>query len=108
MMEDADGYNQIWVDMMLAWPEVWTDGRAQQLATAGTRNLLANFRDYVAPDNEIFQFWSGLGSHYTSTFWIAALERAATIFSDGTFRFAAQLIWDSLGRQNTTGPGEGM
>ena len=108
MMEDADGYNQIWVDMMLTWPEVWRDGRAQQLASPGTRQILSNFRDYIAPDGQIFQFASGLGSHYTSTQWLAAFERAAVIFNDGTFRFAAQLIWESLARQNTTGPDQNM
>jgi hypothetical protein len=99
---------QIWVNMMLTWPEVWREGRAQQLASAGTRNLLANFRDYIAPDDQVFQFSSGLGSHYTSMFWLAAMERAATIFQDGTFRFAAQRIWHSLSQQNTTGPDQNM
>ena len=107
-MEDADGYNQIWLNMMLTWPEVWHEGRAQQLATPGTRNTLENFRDYVAPDGQIFQFSSGLSSHYTSTYFLAAFERAATIFNDGTFRHAAQLIWQSLRRQNTTRPGQSM
>ena len=94
--------------MMLTWPEVWKGGRAQQLATPGTRNLLENFRDYIAPDGQVFQFASGLGSHYTSTFWLAAMERAATIFNDGSFRFAARLIWESLGRQNVTSTDQNM
>ena len=93
---------------MLTWPEVWKGGRAQQLATPGTRNLLENFRDYIAPDGQVFQFASGLGSHYTSTFWLAAMERAATIFNDGSFRFAARLIWESLGRQNVTSTDQNM
>ena len=40
--------------------------------------------------------------------WVASMERAATIFNDGTFRFAAAQIWHSLGKQNTTGPDQNM
>jgi hypothetical protein len=104
----TDGYNQIWMNMMLTWPEVWRTGRDQQLATPGTRNLLAHYRDYVAPDGQSFPIASGVRTHYTSTFWLAAFERAATIFNDGTFRHAAQLIWQSLQRQNATGPDQNM
>ena len=96
MMEDADGYNQIWTPMALAWPELWREGRQQALATPGMRQMLSNFRDYVAPDGRMFQFASGLSSHYASSYWVAVFERAATIFNDGTFRHAAMRMWAAM------------
>jgi len=53
MMEDADGYNQIWTPMALAWPELWREGRQQVLGSPGMKQMLGNFRDYVAPDGQM-------------------------------------------------------
>ena len=102
MMEDADGYNMIWCPMMLVWPELV--GREQQLLSPGVTQILSNFRDYIAPDGQMFQFASGLGSHYMGIEWVATFERAASLTGDGSFRFAAKQMWDAFGRQNMTSP----
>ena len=112
MMEDADGYNSIWGPMTLVWPELYSvpgvSGREQDLASPGLRQILTNFRDYIAPDGQIFQYASGLSAHYSSMYWLSAFERAATIFNDGTFRFAARQMWGALGRKNVTGPDQAL
>ena len=100
MMEDADGYNMIWTPMMLVWPELV--GRESQLLAPGVAQILANFRDYIAPDGQMFQFASGLSAHYTGIEWVASFERAASLTGDGSFRFAAKQMWESLGRRNMT------
>eukprot|EP00040_Diaphanoeca_grandis_P017451 m.91022 g.91022 ORF g.91022 m.91022 type:complete len:980 (+) comp26441_c1_seq2:222-3161(+) len=108
MMEDADGYNQIWAAMAMTWPEIWKGGRSHQLNSMGLRQILENFRDYVAPDNQMFQFASGLNDHYSTMYWVATFERAAVVFNDGTFRYAAQQMWQAMGRNNITGPDQSM
>jgi hypothetical protein len=100
MMEDADGYNMIWCPMMLVWPELV--GREQQLLSPGVTQILSNFRDYIAPDGQMFQFASGLSSHYTGIEWVATFERAASLTGDGSFRFAAKQMWEAFSRQNMT------
>lgn len=88
--------------MMLVWPELV--GREQQLESPGVRQILSNFRDYIAPDGLMFQFASGLSSHYSGIEWVATFERAASLFNDGSFRFAARQMWQALGRANATSP----
>ena len=112
MMEDADGYNQIWTAMMLAWPDI--THTQHDLESEGVARTLGNFRDYIDPSGRIFQFASGLSAHYTGPDWIAIFERAATLTGDGTFRFAAKQMYDSAVRQGggthavyTTGTGDG-
>jgi hypothetical protein len=84
MMEDADGYNMIWTPIMLVWPELVQ--REQHLLSPGVIQILANFRDYIAPDGQMFQFASGLNAHYAGIEWVATFERAASLTGDGSFR----------------------
>jgi hypothetical protein len=100
MMEDADGYNQIWTTMMLAWPEF--TGRHDHLHHPAVTQLLDNFRGYIAPDERIFQYASGLSAHYTGLDWLAMFERGASLTGDASFRFAAAQIYSSMLRSNIT------
>ena len=68
MMEDADGYNEIWTVMMLLWPEMVC--RPEDLNVPAIVELLSNFRDYVAPNGRIFQYASGLSASYASINWV--------------------------------------
>ena len=84
MMEDADGYNEIWTVMMLIWPEVMA--RRSHVRLPGVIKILDNFAGYVAPDGALFQYASGLGAHYASLNYYAAFERAASLTGDGKYR----------------------
>ena len=72
MMEDADGYNQIWTVMMLFFPE-FTATQAD-LDHPAVAHLLRKFAAYIEPDDQIFQYASGLSSQYASLDHVAMFE----------------------------------
>ena len=100
MMEDADGYNQIWTAMMLVFPEV--TGTTADLHHPAVTELLANFAAYIGPDDEVFQYTSGLSPHYTGLDWVAMFERAAQLTGNGAFRFAARRVYSAMLLKNQT------
>jgi len=105
MMEDADGYNEIWTNMMLVWPEVASTQR-RDLYVDGVTDIMGNFRDYIAPDDRVFQYASGLSSGYSDIIWASSFERASQLTKDAgeaaSFRFAASQMVQSMARQNVT------
>ena len=50
MMEDADGYNQIWLSMQLVFAELVQ--RPGDVAAPAMIRTISNFRDYIAPDGQ--------------------------------------------------------
>ena len=50
MMEDADGYNQIWLQLQLVFAELV--GRPHDVAAPAMMSTIANFRDYIGPDGK--------------------------------------------------------
>eukprot|EP00035_Acanthoeca_spectabilis_P034362 m.28699 g.28699 ORF g.28699 m.28699 type:complete len:334 (-) comp6584_c0_seq1:2860-3861(-) len=99
MMEDANGYNMIYAPMMLVWPEI-TATQRRDLYVPDVVELLENFKYYIAPDGQMFQFNSGLSAHYSSILWAATFERGAQLSGDASFRYAASQMLSSMQRQN--------
>ena len=54
------------------------------------------------PAGQIFQFASGLSSHYATLDYQAIFERGAQLSGDGSFRYAARTMSDAMARQNVT------
>jgi len=97
--ENAPNYNQI--DLVYVFVLADALGRTERLKDPAVRAMYERFRDQVTPSGTIPAYGdSGSGQDDPNWpirndwgYWPAAFERAAALYGDGTFRWAAEAIF---------------